>query len=76
MEHRTLQQIKCDCEKCEKCEKSEKREKSEKCEKPGKRSFLSKIKEAITTGSVSSDADVAERSARLENGDGATLRNV
>jgi len=57
-------------EKREKCEKSEKNEKKEKS---GKRSFLSKIKEAITTGAVSSDADVDERPARLENGDGATV---
>ncbi|MBQ2849051.1 MAG: hypothetical protein IJE77_01105, partial [Thermoguttaceae bacterium] len=52
-------------EKCEKCEKKEKNEKS------GKRSFLSKIKEAIATGAVSSDAD--ERSTRLESGDGAAV---
>lgn len=58
-------------EKREKCEKSEKPEKKEKCEKSGKRSFLSKIKEAIATGAVSSDVD--ERPARLENGDGATV---
>ncbi len=64
-------------EKREKCEKPEKKEKREKSEKGGKRSFLSKIKEAITTGSVSSDADadadVDERSTRVESGDGATV---
>lgn len=60
-------------EKREKREKCEKAEKPEKKEKSGKRSFLSKIKEAITTGSVSSDADVDERSARFESGDGAAV---
>ncbi|MBQ6828796.1 MAG: hypothetical protein IJO46_12355, partial [Thermoguttaceae bacterium] len=55
-------------EKREKCEKPEKKEKSEKA---GKRSFLSKIKEAITTGSVSSDAD--ERSARRETSEDAAI---
>ncbi len=63
-------------EKREKCEKTEKKEKREKSEKSGKRSFLSKIKEAITTGSVSSDAafDVcSEPSARSESGDDATV---
>ncbi len=60
-------------EKREKREKCEKAEKTEKKEKSGKRSFLSKIKEAITTGSVSSDADVDERPARSENGDGAAV---
>lgn len=60
-------------EKREKREKCEKPEKKEKSEKGGKRSFLSKIKEAITTGSVSSDADVDERPARSESGDGAAV---
>ena len=60
-------------ERREKREKCEKAEKPEKKEKSGKRSFLSKIKEAITTGAVSSDADVDERSARFESGDGAAV---
>ena len=58
---------------CERCERAEKVEKAERGGKSGKRSFLAKIKEAISTGSVSSDAVVEERPARAENGENAAV---
>ena len=59
--------------KNEQAERTEKVEKPERGEKNGKRSFLAKIKEAIATGSVSSDAEVVERPARVESGESATV---
>lgn len=59
--------------KNEQAERTEKVEKPERGEKNCKRSFLAKIKEAIATGSVSSDVEVVERPARVESGESATV---